>query len=445
MIEVTAAEREQRDSCMEGFEGSLPEGNKCGTNTPLQKESLCPPTPGAVGTSPSHSHHTAHASYPSKTAAPHAGLTYMVQYLREEQQSSPLLLDPHLFPGGLQPGDVVEVWGNTNCGKSLLALSLVASALLPKVWCGIELGGCSTGVTLIDCDQHFSIFQLVNLMYRKVKVQIKLAKDSLSNHKQGKAVDKTLIQSVKEVTELLQSNKTSLKAKIEEMVHGCLKSLYYIKCMESVQFPVVLASMEEHLAKHSDVSLVVVDSLSAFCWYDWVYRAAGKFNILKKYYDKVLSVLLTNTRKYKVVLLAVKQALFLKSLEASPKMDHIGEETEEPYHRQGGKGQGDENDLDMIEGDEMENMTLSEYLGYGWVSSVTYRVILSKMRVGPLSPSCVSPKRVSSKNFSHSSDVKCENDEVVFSAEVVKAKQRKCLFFVIDEEGVIWRQAPVVH
>lgn len=367
----------------------------------------------------------------------------MVEYMREERQSKPLPLDLHLFPGGLQPGDVVEVWGNTSCGKSVLTLSLVASALLPAEWCGIELGGCSSGVTFIDCDQHFNIFQLVNLMYKRVKIQIKLAKDALNKYSMDKSAEKTPILCVKEVTELLKSNRATMKTKIEEMVQDCLKSLYYIKCVESVQFPIVFASMEEHLAKHSDVSLVVVDSLSAFCWYDWVYQGAGKFYRLKEYYDRVLSVLLGNIRKYKVVLLALKQALFLKSLEETSRMDQAKDE-EEPYHHQEGKRQRGEIDVDMVEGDDMENMKLSEYLGYRWVSSVTWRVTLSKDRVSSLSPSNVSPKRSSSKNLLHMSDM-CEGgEETVFSAEVVKDKQRK-LFFVIGEEGVIWRQAGLGH
>ncbi|XP_050717899.1 DNA repair protein XRCC2-like [Eriocheir sinensis] len=451
MSEVTPTGAVPKDACMEGFEGSALVGSKCGTSTPLHKSCLTnPPTatlpsPLACSTPPSHNkHQTAHATHTPKAATPYAGVTYMVEYMREEGQSTPLPLDPHLFPGGLQPGDVVEVWGNTGCGKSVLTLSLVASALLPAEWCGIELGGCSTGVTFIDCDQHFSIFQLVNLMYKKVKAQIKLAKDALNNYRKGKTAEKTPIHSVKEVTELLKSNKASLKTKIEEMVQDCLKSLYYIKCVESVQFPIVFASMEEHLAKHSDVSLVVVDSLSAFCWYDWAYQGAGKFYRLKEYYDRVLSVLLANIRKYKVVLLTVKQALFLKSLEETPRMDQAKDE-EEPYHRQEGKGQRGEIDVDMAEGDDMENMKLSEYLGYEWVSSVTWRVILSKVRASSLSPSSVSPKGSSSRNLPHRSDVMCEEEEAVFSAEVVKDKQRKWLFFVIDEEGVIWRQAALGH
>lgn len=444
MSAVTPIGKGKGDPCMEGLERTVTAGSMCGTSTPNSTTPTVS-SPLARCPSPSHTeHHTSHAAHTPKGVTPYAGVTYMVEYMREERQSTPLSLDPHLFPGGLQPGDVVELWGNTNCGKSMLTLNLVASALLPKVWCGIELGGCNTGVTFIDCDQHFSIFQLVNLMYKRVKAQLKLAKDVLNKHRKDEMPDKTFIHSAREIRELLESKRANLKARIEEMVHDCLKSLYYIKCMESLQFPIVLASMEEHLAKHNNVSLVVVDSLSAFCWYDWIYRGAGKFNVLKKYYDRVLGVLLANTKKYKVVLLAVKQALFLKSLEMAVGVDQVKDE-EEPHQHKGGKGLGHDNDSDMVESDEMENMTMSEYLGYGWVSNVTWRVILSKVRTNAMIPSNVSPKGANSRNSAHSSDVGCEYEEVVFSAEVVKAKQRKWLFFVIDEEGVIWRQSSSMH
>lgn len=428
---------------MEGFEESEPTGNKCKTTTPQHKAYFSSPSVPTVlsplpqGISPTHGKHlTTHAAHSSKPATPYAGATYMVEYVRKEHHSAPLPVDSHLFPEGLEPGDVVEVWGNIDCGKSALILSIVASALLPRVWCGIELGGCSTGVTLIDCDQHFSIFQLVNLMYKRVKSKLKLAKNALSNHSQNMTIDKLLIHSSKEVTELLRSNKTNLKTKIEEMVHNCLKSLYYIKCLRSEQFPLVLASMEEHLAKHSDVSLVVVESLSAFCGYDRFYRGAGKLYKMREYYDRVLSVLLANARKYKVVLLTVKHALFENF---HPRMYQVQKQKEKSYQNQRGKRQGGKNDIPTVKSNYMKNMALFEYFGYGWVSSVTWSVILSKARVSPMTPLGVIAKRARRNDSSNNSVMRSKHKEVVFSAKVVKAKQKRSLFFVIDEEGVIWR------
>lgn len=432
MSGATPTGKGQGDPTMEGFKGSPPAGSKHITSTPQHKAcSTSSPVPY-----PSHRKHlTPQASRSPKPFTPYAGVTYMIEYLRKERLSSPLPLDPHLFPEGLLPGDVVDVEGKTNCGKSVLILTLIASALLPTVWCGIELGGCSTGVTFIDCDQHFSIFQLFNLMYKRVKTRLKQAKNVLSTYKQNKSTGKSLIHSIKDVTELLQSSKSSLKTKIEEMVHNCLKSLYYIKCMESEQFPIVLAAMEEHLAKHSDVSLVVVESLSAFCWYDWRLRGANKFHRIREYYDRVLSVLLSNAKKYKVVLLTVKHKLF-KSWK--PRRNQIKEEIEKPLQNQRVDGQHGEN-KDMVGGDEMKTMAVKEYLGYGWGSSVTWRIILSKPRVRIKTPSCVTPKCASTKDSLHTIDMRCEHKNVVFSAEILNAKQRKLLFFVIDEEGVVWR------
>ena len=418
---------EPGDSCVHGCAESVPQDNTSGTNTALNHTSLhtppVPRSPMVFGASPILSKLTdAHTT-------PRAGVSCLVEYLREERHFRPLALDSHLFPGGLQPGDVVEVWGDTNCGKSMLTLTLIASALLPTEWSGIVLGGCSTGVTLIDCDHHFSIFQLVSLMYKKVKTKLKQAKDALKEHKLGKTTDMTLISNIKEITELLRSDKTSLKIKIEEMVQGCLKSLYYIKCMESLQFPIVLASMDEHLAKTSDVSLVVVDSLSAFCWYDWIYRGGGKFFEVKKYYDKVFSVLVANIKKYKVVLLAVKHALFLKPLEETSRKGL-------DQHEEKKMSKDDEND-NMDEGDSMENMSVSEYFGYTWVSSVTCQVVVSKARCNAK----ILPRVVGAgaKDSPRSTDVKGDGKETMFSAEVIQGQQNTKLFYAIGEEGVMWR------
>lgn len=429
------------DSHSEGSARNVPLDNTSGTSTALHHGSLqtppMPRSPMVFGVSPSHS---------KQNAVNTPRVNCLTEYLREERQSGPLSLDSHLFPGGLLPGAVVEVWGNSNCGKSMLTLTLIATALLPTVWKGIELGGCNTGVTLIDCDQHFSIFHLVSLMYKRVKAQLKIAKDTLSAHKEGKTTDIKPVCNVREFMDLLRTNKANLKTKIEEMVQGCLKSLYYIKCMESVQLPIVLASVDDHLAKNSDVSLVVVDSLSAFCWYDWVYRGGGKFVEMKKYYDKIFGALLANIKKHNVVLLAVKQALFLKSSEESSRKGQDEQEEEQEVLQEKRLLQDDENDMDMEEGDCMENMTESEYFGYAWVSSVTCQIIVSKMRVNPKGRSCVSHQCAvvaGTKDILQANDRNCESKEPLFSAAVTRGKQSTKLFFVIGDEGVLWRQ--VVH
>ena len=127
-------------------------------STPVRHPSLYTPpvstSPLALGASPSFTRQVIRTPQPIS----------LVEYLREEPRT--LFIDPHLFPSGLDPGDVVEVSGPANCGKSMLALSLIATALLPAVWCGVQIGGCEAGVLYVDCEQHFSVFQLVNLMYR---------------------------------------------------------------------------------------------------------------------------------------------------------------------------------------------------------------------------------------------------------------------------------------
>ncbi|KAG0726337.1 hypothetical protein GWK47_004358 [Chionoecetes opilio] len=200
--------------------------------------------------------------------------------------------------------------------------------------------------------------------------------------------------------------------------------------------------MDEHLAKNSDVSLVVVDSLSAFSWYDWIYRGNGRFVELKKYYDRMFSILLANIKKHKVVLLAVKQALFVKSSEDSSRKSQDEQEEQEMFqdHK---VVQDDENDMDMEEGDVIENMTESEYLGYAWVSGVVCQVIVSKVRVDSKTHSGAFPKDVvvaGPRQAPRSVDSYCEHKEALFSVEVIKNKQSTKSYYVIGEEGVLWRR-----
>lgn len=406
---VDSCSRESTSAGDKILKNSTPVRHPCRYTPPV------PTSPLVLGTSPGH----------TRQAIRTPRAVSLVEYLREEPRT--LHIDPHLFPTGLKPGDVVEVWGNANCGKSMLAVSLVATALLPLVWCGVQIGGCDAGVLFIDCDQHFSVFQLVNLMYCKVKTRLKLARSALKEHRQGKVANTMIITNIQELTELLRCSTAALKDKVQDMVQGRLKSFHYIRCLESVQYPIALASMDEHLARNSDVCLLVVDSLSAFTWYDWIYRAGGKFAELKKYYDKVLGALLANVKKYKVALIAVKQALFLKTSEdTTRKTVNDDDERDESVMLE---------DDDMEEGDMMKNMMESEYLGYAWVSTVTCRVITTKVRVtkGLLS---VAPGNKNARNVDSNCDVK----EELFSAEVIRNRESEKLHFVITEEGAVWRQ-----
>lgn len=75
-----------------------------------------------------------------------------------------LHLDDILFPDGPNPGDIIQISGESGVGKSMLLMKFLTKSLLPKMYCGIQIGGLEGGVILIDTDNGVSILKLVYLM-----------------------------------------------------------------------------------------------------------------------------------------------------------------------------------------------------------------------------------------------------------------------------------------
>ena len=63
-------------------------------------------------------------------------------------------------PLPLHAGDVLEVYGGSNTGKSAVLLSCVLSCCLPSAVLGFELGGCDRSCVLLDCDGRLSVYRL---------------------------------------------------------------------------------------------------------------------------------------------------------------------------------------------------------------------------------------------------------------------------------------------
>lgn len=145
-----------------------------------------------------------------------------------------------IFKDGLNPKDVVELCGLEGTGKSEILLNIVASVILPKTWKSIPLNGKDASVIFIDNDYKFSILRLVALMENRISVNLK-----------------TVDQQDLELTN-----------DIEVLIKKCLSKLSLIRCASSSEFLVTLYSLEQTLLSNPNISVVMIDSISAFYWID---------------------------------------------------------------------------------------------------------------------------------------------------------------------------------
>ncbi|XP_015688016.1 DNA repair protein XRCC2 [Protobothrops mucrosquamatus] len=207
------------------------------------------------------------------------GTSISVLIARLEGRSSLKTLEPCLFAEEGYPiyGDVVEFHGAEGTGKTEMLYHLIARCILPK-----SRGGLEVGVLFIDTDFHFDMLRLLTILeYR------------------------------------LSSQGT------EATIKHFLERFLLINCHSSSQLLLSLYSLESMFSLHPSLSLLIIDSISAFYWID---RANGgdNLNLQEANLKRCVWVLQKLVKEHHLVLFATTQSLMQKSLnfvESSEKND----------------------------------------------------------------------------------------------------------------------------
>lgn len=194
-------------------------------------------------------------------------------------------LEPALFPD-LSGEYVVEISGESGAGKSELFYHFIARCILPPSWQGTELGGLSAGVVLVDTDHHFNLLRLVTVLEKRV-------------------VSKLASPSVEKVTIFIQE---------------CLQMLTVIRCWNSEQLLLTLHSLDSVIGPGVNISLLLIDSVSAFYWLDRM-NLMDNMNELDKLHAQLVAALKKLITNYKVVIMATRQVL-MKERETET-VDHM--------------------------------------------------------------------------------------------------------------------------
>lgn len=192
-------------------------------------------------------------------------------------------LNDRLFSAGLNFGDVVEISGDLGTGKTILVTQILAKCLLPKSMCETHIDGLGAGAILINCDHHFQLLKLVSLMESML---LKIQKPGCSSTEQNQSLDSSTI---------------------EKIIKAALANLTILNCYDRVQLLVTFHSLGNILSSNTDISLIVLDSISAYYWQDVVISGKHKMDF---YLKKTLKTLQTCVKDYKIVTIFTKQAYF---------------------------------------------------------------------------------------------------------------------------------------
>lgn len=299
-------------------------------------------------------------------------------------------LQPQLL-NALKPGEVVEFGGGPGSGKSFLCLHLLTSALLPQAWHGMKLHGCEAQIVFIDSDMTFNILIIENMLTRKIKRTLKKCQEVLKKKRKSGVNDGELsiFTNINEAEILFRTVKDDLKKKINDLVKNCLSSLFYFRCKDSSQFAITLISIDQLLITKPNISMIVIDSISAFYWYDKTYRVENWYK-LEQYYNKIFKVFLSYIKENKLILFATRQSLFKKR-----------------------------NEKKIIFGDneEIDDECSYEYMGKEWTKSVDRKINLTLLN--------------------EKGNVEVVNElRPVYYAEVTNREEKNKVSFEIHEEGL---------
>ncbi|KFB51083.1 AGAP006734-PA-like protein [Anopheles sinensis] len=142
-------------------------------------------------------------------------------------------LDATLFPdGGPKPGELVQIHGESNTGKSLLLHELIARVILPG-----NCGGHETGAVFIDCENSFNRLMLLSVMEKYI---LNLANPSVAA--------------------------SLTPQQIATIQRAALRRLLLVRCYSLEQYELSLVALPDRFLKDTALSYVLIDSVATFYW-----------------------------------------------------------------------------------------------------------------------------------------------------------------------------------
>ncbi|KAF9115456.1 hypothetical protein BGX27_007709 [Mortierella sp. AM989] len=222
------------------------------------------------------------------------------------------ILDRH---GLLQPGDMIDFYGPSCCGKTLYLYAIIISTILPRTWRyskskpAVLLNGKARSVIFFDMEQGFSADRLKTLLSLEIVARLGLYEENetakvqkqSNNEAEGKQVhdkDGTLgtVDNGEEVVDeakgklhqqphlqwqesyRIDTQSSEIQAKIEQLVLSCLGNVHVFRPQDAISAIVALRTLDQYLTSNTAVpsssssnnsppfAILMIDSLSSFYW-----------------------------------------------------------------------------------------------------------------------------------------------------------------------------------
>ncbi|CAL4960239.1 unnamed protein product [Urochloa decumbens] len=265
----------------------------------------------------------------------------------------PITLPPPLHRAPLRPGNVVEIAGPSNSGKSHLLLMAAVQCILPKELDGIYFGGLGKSVMYLDLDCRFDVLRLAQILRNRIAEG--------SAHLRNGDLEK-------------DGTKDEFQCSFENTLFSdCMRRFLYVRCYNSSEFTAALKTVQSQSRSEVlgvSIYFVMIDSIGAFYWID---RASQSVRESKgKSLQSVTETVVHEIRKF----LQLQPALVLVT---KAPVYAEGTTTANDFNRGSSKYVPEDSTvLRYPRQEEERTLSYREYMPSIWQSFVTHRINLQE-------------------------------------------------------------------
>lgn len=182
-----------------------------------------------------------------------------------------------LFQPGLKNDDVVEIFGDNS---TVLLIDLICEALFSS-----RSNAETLGVLVFNTVGKVDYKELINTLKRKIISSVNLNID--------------------------------FDAEIDTILHRTLKNLFILDVYDATQFYTTIHNLDNILACHQNISILIFDTISAFYWSEQGF----KITKMDVYIKNLLKMIQKVSKEYKVILIYTRPGYFSSSKDSG----NIGE------------------------------------------------------------------------------------------------------------------------
>ncbi|CAH1180424.1 unnamed protein product [Phaedon cochleariae] len=188
-------------------------------------------------------------------------------------------INPHIFPEGPYPNQIVEITGHPNVCKDDLLIDLLVKCILPTEYCSEWKG---SGAVFINTEFQINLFKIIKVIETHLNYK---------NVKEGR----------------------------KGIIEDSLKNLTIYNCYGPEELEITILSLQKFIYSNENVNLVLIDNITA---HYWIARQSSKMLSYYQHSMKMLEKLYNVIKDLNTLLVYVRNDKESSRKNASMKIDY---------------------------------------------------------------------------------------------------------------------------